>query len=116
MASTVDYKQIVDERFAELERIFKQQSRPDKDGAKTAIVRDFERGCFLIVRFGWRDKHRIRAVTMYVKVEGDQVIVEEDMTDWRLVDRLIENGIPPEHIILAFQEDQPTAADCTVFA
>jgi hypothetical protein len=114
MASTVEYRQIVDDRFAELEAIFKQSS--DKDGAKTAIVRDFERGCFLIVRFGWRDKHRIRAVTMYVRVEGEQVIVEEDMTDWRLVDRLIENGIPPEHIILAFQEDQPTVADCTVFA
>lgn len=114
MASSVEYRQIVDDRFAELESIFKQS--PDKDGAKTAIVRDFERGCFLIVRFGWRDNRRIRAVTMYVRVEGDKVIVEEDMTDWRLVDRFIESGIAPEDIILAFQPDEPTAAEIPVFA
>lgn len=114
MVSTVDYRQIVDDRFAELEAIFKQSS--DKDGAKTAIVRDFERGCFLIVRFGWREKRRIRAVTMYVRVADERVFIEEDLTDWRLVDRLIENGIPAEDIIVAFQEDQPTAAECAVFA
>ncbi len=67
MASALDYKRIVDEQFAELERIHKQQSQPDKDGAKTAIVRDYERGCFLIVRFGWRDKSRIRAVSIFIR-------------------------------------------------
>ena len=109
MASNVKNRQIVDDRFAELEAAFKQS--PDKDGANTEIIRDLERGCFLIVRYGWRDKKRIRAVSLYVRVEDNRVFIEDDMTDWRIADRLIENGISPEDIVFAFQQDNPTAAE-----
>ena len=111
MASARNYSVIVREIFDELNSIISRQSSPRPDGAETICVRDHDVGNYLIVRYGWRDGHRIRAVSMFVRLQGGRVFIEEDMTDWGLLDRMIEKGIAAEDIVLAFQPNQSTAAD-----
>ncbi len=41
-------------------------------------------------------------MVVLARVVGDYVIVEEDLTDRPLVDRLVAAGIPREKIILAY--------------
>jgi hypothetical protein len=56
----------------------------------------------------------VRAVSLFVRVRDGKVVIEDDMTDWGLVDRLIEKGIAPEHIVLAWQSAEITAAETVV--
>lgn len=50
----------------------------------------------------WPERRRSAGVVVIARVEGDKVIIEEDMTDHPLVDALVENGVPREQIILAY--------------
>jgi XisI protein len=65
-----------------------------------------------MVRFGWMDRRRIRAISLCVRVQNGRVLIEEDWTDWGIVDRLIEFGVPAEHILLRFHRGNLTAAEC----
>jgi hypothetical protein len=52
----------------------------------------------------WPERRRPAAVVVLVRVEGNQVIIEEDLTDRPLVEALINAGIPREQIILKYAE------------
>jgi hypothetical protein len=41
-------------------------------------------------------------VVVMARIEGDKIIIEEDLTDKPLAQRLIAAGIPPEQIIRAY--------------
>ena len=114
MASPRDYRAIVEEIFDELAEVVRSQSSPQPDGAETICVRDHDGGNYLIARYGWRDGRRVRAVSLFVRVRDARVFVEEDMTDWGVVDRLLENGVAAEHFVLAWQSADATAAEPVV--
>lgn len=42
------------------------------------------------------------SVVVIARVQGDWVIIEEDLTDRPLVDRLVAAGVPRDKIILAY--------------
>ena len=42
------------------------------------------------------------AVAISARIDGDRVIIEEDVTDRPLVDALVQAGIPREKIVLAY--------------
>lgn len=51
---------------------------------------------------------RPAGVVVITRVEGDRVIIEEDLTDRPLVDALVRAGIPREKIVFADEmETQP---------
>jgi nucleotide-binding universal stress UspA family protein len=52
----------------------------------------------------WPERSRPAAVVVLARVEGDQVIIEEDLTDRPLVEALVRAGIPREQIILKYAE------------
>lgn len=114
MASPEGYRAIVKDLFDELAEVVRTQSSPRPDGAETICVRDQDGANYLVVRYGWRDGHRVRGVSLFVRVRDERVIVEEDMTDWGMVDRLVEHGVAPEHIVLAWQSAEATAAEPVV--
>jgi hypothetical protein len=45
---------------------------------------------------------RPAGVVVIARIVGDHVVIEEDLTDRPLVDRLVEAGIPRERIIKAY--------------
>ena len=57
----------------------------------------------------WPERHRPASVVVLARVEGEQVIVEEDLTDRPLVEALVTAGIPREQIVLKYAE--PSTAD-----
>jgi hypothetical protein len=52
----------------------------------------------------WPERHRPAAVVVLARVEDDQVIIEEDLTDRPLVEALVNAGVPREKIILKYAE------------
>lgn len=45
---------------------------------------------------------RDAGILVMARIDGDQVIVEEDTTDRPLLDALIQAGVPREKIVLAY--------------
>ena len=50
----------------------------------------------------WPDRQRPAAVVVLARVEDNQVIIEEDLTDRPLVEALVSAGVPREQIVLKY--------------
>jgi hypothetical protein len=42
-------------------------------------------------------------IALFVRLQHDKIIIEDDQTDKPLIDRLLKAGIPREQIILAYE-------------
>lgn len=49
-----------------------------------------------------KNRQKDAQVVVIARVQGDLVIIEEDLTDRPLVDRLVAAGIPRDKIIMAY--------------
>lgn len=75
---------------------------------------DEERDQYLWFCSGWKDKERIRHITMYLRIKDGKIWVEEDWTDLCVVDDLLAAGIPKDDIVLGFHH--PSKRRFTEFA
>lgn len=62
-------------------------------------VVDEEQQLFAAVAINFPIHKRDPMIVVMARISGDTVIVEEDRTDRSLVNKLIENGVPPEKVI-----------------
>src|SRR5580658_768288 len=81
-----------------------------KDGVRTVMAFDRERGQFLLIDEGWSGYQRIHHIWAHIEVQNGKFLVHEDGTEEGLANLLVTAGIAPDHIVLAFQ------APCLRFA
>lgn len=65
-------------------------------------ILDDVRQHYTVIAVDHPKRKNLAGVVVMARVEGDQVIIEEDATDKPLLDALIQAGIPREKIILAY--------------
>jgi hypothetical protein len=53
-------------------------------------------------------RKRRAGVVVIARVDGDRVIIEEDLTDRPLVDALVRAGVPRDKIVLAYAGETVT--------
>lgn len=58
---------------------------------------------YLVVSVDYPRYKTMAAVVVLARILGDKVIIEEDTTNKPLVEALVQQGIPREQIILAYQ-------------
>jgi hypothetical protein len=78
-----------------------QTSSHDSE-VETLLVTDDEHGQYLVIKNGWQGKDRVQLIPIFLRLVDGKIWVEEDWTDYEVVDRLLEAGIPQEQIVLAF--------------
>lgn len=71
-------------------------------GVDSLAVFDDERGHYMLVKTGWHDRKRIRAVTLFVRLQDGKIRIEEDWTENGIATELLKAGVPKEDIVLAF--------------
>jgi len=76
---------------------------------RTFALSNEDQGVYSVNVIDWPEHHRPASVVVLARVEGEQVIVEEDLTDRPLVEALVTAGIPREQIVLKYAE--PSTAD-----
>ena len=81
---------------------------------ETRCVFDDAGGDYLLLSVGWSGDRRVRGSHVYVRLRDGKVWIEEDWTDARVAERLVQAGIPKEDIVLAFQP--PDTRKLTEFA
>ena len=83
-----------------LEKIGSQKSIPEE--IEGEIIIDRQRDHYLLVNVGWQEQKRTYGSSVHIDIKDGKIWVQRDMTDFGIVDRLLEQGIPKEDIVLAF--------------
>lgn len=80
---------------------------------RTYALANEEQGVYAVNVIDWPKRLRSAGVVVIARVEGDKVIVEEDLTDRPLVEALARAGIPREKIVRAYTQapEQQGSAD-----
>jgi len=77
--------------------------RPD-DPVQTQFILDDERGHYLLYFNGWRGEKRTYGSYLHIEVtDTGKVYLHHDGTDLIIAQQLMDQGIPKEHIVLAWQ-------------
>jgi len=83
-----------------LKTIASHKSIPEE--IETELVIDRERDHYLLVNVGWKDQSRTYGNPVHIDIKEGKIWVQRDMTDYRIVEELLEKGVPKEDIVLAF--------------
>jgi len=66
------------------------------------LIIDDQHDHYQILNIGWNDMKRIYYPIIHIDIKGGKVWVQEDSTDFDIVGKLEDQGIPKEDIVLAF--------------
>ena len=69
-------------------------------------ILDDERGIYAVNAVDYPKRDDVAGVVVIARIVGNRVVIEEDMTDKKLVDALQQRGIMRDQIVLAY-EDEP---------
>jgi hypothetical protein len=100
MAGLTEYKEIVKATLRQYQERY--LSRSIQGDVETLLTFDDEHGIYLVLRTGWQAKERIQHILIYIRLVDGRVCVEEDWTDFDVVGRLLDAGVPQDDIVLAF--------------
>jgi hypothetical protein len=65
-------------------------------------ILDDLRSIYAVNAVDYPTRQGVAGVVVLARIVGDQVVIEEDTTDKKLVDALLQRGIPRQKIVLAY--------------
>lgn len=88
----------------------------EKSGSPIESVLAFDevREQYLLLLMGWRKDERVKSVTIHIRLKDSKIWIEEDWTEDGVATDLLQKGIAPEEIVLAFHP--PHVRQYTEFA
>jgi hypothetical protein len=104
MGKLDNYRSIVKKILTEYEKIASQT--PNLSGVDTVLSFDEERDQYLWFDVGWNERKRVQAISVYVRIKNEKIYIEEDWTEEGIATELLREGVPKEHIVLAFHDPE----------
>jgi hypothetical protein len=89
--------EIVERTLCQMAKIY-----PSGGDIRTLTVFDREHGQFLLLDEGWRGYSRIHSLWLHIELRDGQFWIQEDGTEIGVANKLVDAGVPPERIVLAF--------------
>ena len=99
METITRYREIIHQLLEEYRCFLCGLTKTDVD---TEILCDDINGQYMVMRVGWRDETRVHRPYFYLRLKNGKISVEEDWTKDGIANELIQAGIPPSDIVLAF--------------
>ncbi|MEL6306906.1 MAG: element excision factor XisI family protein [Chloroflexota bacterium] len=65
-------------------------------------ISDKQRGIYTVTAVDYPQRDDVAGVVVLARIVGNKVVIEEDMTDKKLVDALQQRGILRDQIVLAY--------------
>lgn len=93
------------ERYRELVRsILREYAevKPAYEDIEFQTIFDQERDHYQLMSVGWDKKLRLHGCILHVDIKGGKIWIQHDGTEEGIANRLVEQGVPKEHIVLAF--------------
>lgn len=99
MDRLTQHKVIVRQLVEEIARM-----TPSDEQSETQLIMDEDRGHYLLFSVGWENNRREYVPFVHLDVRPDaKVHIQHDGTDLKIAERLVEEGIEKQAIVLAFQ-------------
>jgi len=111
MDQVARYRSIVKDVLQEYARLY--NLKPPA-GLETWLIADELHDHFLLSTSGWSKGRRVRRIPLHVRLHGGKIWVEEDWTEEGIATALLQAGVAPDHIVLAFHP--PDKRSLTEFA
>jgi hypothetical protein len=78
------------------------------------LIVDEAKAHYIWMNLGWQKGDRVTGMTVCVRIRDHKFWIEEDLTEDGIANDLVQAGVPPEDIVLAFHE--PKMRQYTDFA
>lgn len=91
------YRQIIKKIFLDYAEFL------EDDEVKVELIFDTENNRYLLVETGWQNDYRIYGTLLHLDLIDNKVWIQHDGTEDGIAEELVKEGIPKEHIILAFK-------------
>lgn len=88
--------------------------RPKDESVETQVVVDTEHDHYQLLNVGWEDEHRIYGCVLHIDIKENKVWIQQNNTEHRVADELVELGIPKHQIVIGFHS--PYKRQFTEFA
>jgi hypothetical protein len=66
-------------------------------------VFDTEQDHYLVMSVGWDGYRRVYGCVLHLDIKNGKIWVEQNMTEMRVAQELVERGVDKENIVLGFQ-------------
>jgi XisI protein len=101
MDTMTDYRPIVRNLIAQY-----AQYNSSVGDIRTEAVCDEEKGHYALVHTGWNGVHRIDGMVLHIDIRDGKVWIEHNGTEDPIGTKLVEAGIPADHIVLGFKHPE----------
>jgi len=98
MGNVATYREIVIALIREY-----AQYEPARGEVKIETVLDKDNDHYELIYSGWNGPYRIHGSVLHIDISEGKVWIEHDGTEEGIAERLVDAGIPREHIVLAFK-------------
>lgn len=75
---------------------------PSNGQIEMELIIDRERDRYQLVALGWNKPQRVYGSLIHIDLKGDKIWIQNDGTEVGIANLLVEQGIPPKNIILAY--------------
>lgn len=97
MARLDDYRTFIEQVIREY-----GQYKPHYGDVEIQLVLDRERDHYHLMSVGWDEYERIRGSILHIDIKDGKIWIQHDGTEEGIANRLLEWGVPPQDIVLAF--------------
>jgi hypothetical protein len=95
-----EYRRLIQQQLKGLEEVCNRRPAP---GVETLCVFDEVRDHYLLVSTGWFHRERVRGTTVFARIKGGKILIEEDWTEDGIVPELLAAGVLKEDIVSGLQ-------------
>jgi hypothetical protein len=78
------------------------------------LIIDQSKTHYLLIETGWQNNRRIYGNLIHIEIVNNKIWIQQDGTEAGIANELVQQGIPPQQIVLAFKA--PERREITDFA
>ena len=97
MAKIDKYRQVVTEILTEY-----SSHKPSYGDIEVELILDTERDRYQLVHAGWSNRRRVYGCTIHIDLKDDKIWIQNDGTEVGIANVLVERGVSPQDIVLAY--------------
>jgi XisI protein len=95
MANVKEYRQIVQKLIEEIHSYSSSNTEIEEE-----IVFDRDRDRYLLIDLGWHQKEYVYETIIHIDIKDEKIWIQRNNTEINLADRLVENGVSKENIVI----------------
>ena len=98
----INYQKIVCELFKEYELYLSRANGIHNQTIEPETIFDLQNNHFQLLLKGWKGYQQIFRIAFHIDIIENKVWIQQNNTEFRIADELIEKGIPKTDIVLGF--------------